>query len=86
MNILSCISAETVPYVEMLRKIRNHLNPGGKIVIAIENRLGMKYWAGCAEDHNAALDCELKGILIRLPVPELFPKRSWRGCSLKPEV
>lgn len=45
------ISGES-PYVEMLRKIRNHLNPGGKIVIAIENRLGMKYWAGCAEDHN----------------------------------
>ena len=28
-----------------------HLAPGGKIVIAIENRLGLKYWAGCAEDH-----------------------------------
>lgn len=39
------------PYVEMLRRIAAHLAPGGKIVIAIENRLGMKYWAGCTEDH-----------------------------------
>ena len=24
----------------------------GNIIIAIENRYGMKYWAGCREDHN----------------------------------
>lgn len=39
------------PYVEMLRRISRHLAPGGKLVIAIENRLGLKYWAGCTEDH-----------------------------------
>ena len=39
------------PYVEMLRRITRHLAPGGKLVIAIENRLGLKYWAGCTEDH-----------------------------------
>ncbi|MGI6010590.1 MAG: SAM-dependent methyltransferase [Ruminococcus sp.] len=39
------------PYVNMLKKISAHLKPGGKIVIAIENRLGLKYWAGCREDH-----------------------------------
>ena len=39
------------PYVEMLRRIAGHLAPGGKLVIAIENRLGLKYWAGCTEDH-----------------------------------
>lgn len=39
------------PYVEMLRRISRHLAPGGKIIIAIENRLGLKYWAGCTEDH-----------------------------------
>ena len=39
------------PYVEMLRRIARHLAPGGRIVIAIENRLGLKYWAGCTEDH-----------------------------------
>ena len=39
------------PYVEMLKRISAHLAPGGKLVIAIENRLGLKYWAGCTEDH-----------------------------------
>ena len=39
------------PYVEMIRRISRHLKPGGKLVIAIENRLGLKYWAGCTEDH-----------------------------------
>ncbi|MGN1140085.1 MAG: class I SAM-dependent methyltransferase [Oliverpabstia sp.] len=39
------------PYEEMLLRIKRHLKPGGKIVIAIENRLGLKYWAGCTEDH-----------------------------------
>lgn len=39
------------PYEEMLIRIKKHLKPNGKIVIAIENRLGLKYWAGCTEDH-----------------------------------
>lgn len=39
------------PYVEMLRCVTSHLKPQGKLVIAIENRLGLKYWAGCTEDH-----------------------------------
>ncbi|RDU22138.1 class I SAM-dependent methyltransferase [Anaerosacchariphilus polymeriproducens] len=39
------------PYVDFLKKIKKHLNKNGKLVIAIENRLGLKYWAGCKEDH-----------------------------------
>lgn len=40
------------PYVDFLKCIKTHLKPGGRIVIAIENRLGMKYFAGCTEDHT----------------------------------
>lgn len=40
------------PYVNLLEILKQHLAPGGKIVIAIENRLGMKYFAGCKEDHT----------------------------------
>lgn len=43
------------PYEEFLRQITSHLKPGGKLVIAIENRLGLKYWAGCSEDHTGHL-------------------------------
>lgn len=40
------------PYVDFLARIRRRLKPDGRIVIAIENRLGLKYFAGCAEDHS----------------------------------
>ena len=40
------------PYDEFLQIITKHLKPNGKVIIAIENRLGMKYWAGCKEDHT----------------------------------
>lgn len=39
------------PYHKFLEILKSHLAPGGRIVIAIENRLGMKYFAGCKEDH-----------------------------------
>ncbi|MBQ8261890.1 MAG: class I SAM-dependent methyltransferase [Lachnospiraceae bacterium] len=39
------------PYTEFLNIVKKHLKADGKIVIAIENRLGMKYFAGCREDH-----------------------------------
>lgn len=39
------------PYVDWLRMMKGHLKEGGRIVIAIENRLGLKYFAGCMEDH-----------------------------------
>lgn len=39
------------PYITFLDKINEHLNEGGKILIAIENRMGLKYLAGCREDH-----------------------------------
>ena len=40
------------PYEEFLKQIMRHLGPGGKILMAIENRLGLKYFAGCTEDHT----------------------------------
>lgn len=39
------------PYDEFLNILSKHLAQGGRIVIAIENKYGMKYWAGCKEDH-----------------------------------
>ena len=34
------------PFADMLRKARSYLKPGGKLIIAIENKYGIKYWAG----------------------------------------
>ncbi len=44
--------SEDNAYSTFLNKIKRHLAPGGKVIIAIENKLGMKYWAGCKEDHT----------------------------------
>ncbi|MEZ3485048.1 MAG: class I SAM-dependent methyltransferase [Lachnospiraceae bacterium] len=40
------------PYLEMLKKIKKYLAEDGKIIIAIENKTGMKYWNGATEDHT----------------------------------
>lgn len=39
------------PYTAFLDKVNRLLKENGKILIAIENRLGLKYFAGCKEDH-----------------------------------
>lgn len=49
------------PYVDFLKTIASHLKPDGKIILAIENRFGLKYWAGCTEDHFGALFEGLEG-------------------------
>ena len=49
------------PYVDFLKIISRHLKPDGKIILAIENRLGLKYWAGCTEDHFGTLFEGLEG-------------------------
>ncbi len=38
-------------FVDFLKIIGKHLKENGKIIIAIENRFGLKYWSGCQEDH-----------------------------------
>ena len=40
------------PFVDMLKKAKSYLKPGGKLIVAIENKYGIKYWAGATEDHT----------------------------------
>ncbi|HEY8270589.1 MAG TPA: class I SAM-dependent methyltransferase, partial [Pseudobdellovibrionaceae bacterium] len=42
------------PFVAFLKKAKSHLKPEGEVLLAIENRLGLKYWAGATEDHTGA--------------------------------
>ncbi|OGR00344.1 MAG: hypothetical protein A2505_08420 [Deltaproteobacteria bacterium RIFOXYD12_FULL_55_16] len=39
------------PPLAMLERVRALLKPEGKLIIAIENQLGLKYFAGVPEDH-----------------------------------
>lgn len=47
------------PYAAFLTDVSGKLKDGGKIYIAIENRLGLKYFSGCKEDHSGV---EFEGI------------------------
>ncbi len=44
-------SNETSPAAHYLTTAAKFLAPGGALVVAIENQLGLKYFNGCAEDH-----------------------------------
>ena len=46
----SYIASDT-PYEDFLLLLKKHLKKNGRIVIAIENRMGLKYLSGCKEDH-----------------------------------
>lgn len=39
------------PYHDFLNILKKHVKKGGRLVIAIENKFGLKYFAGCKEDH-----------------------------------
>jgi len=43
------------PVEECLRIAKQYLKPDGALVVAIENRLGLKYWNNCAEDHTGRM-------------------------------
>lgn len=44
-------TVEESPALAMLKQVRSLLKPDGKLIIAIENQLGLKYFAGAPEDH-----------------------------------
>ncbi len=49
----SYIGGDT-PFEDFLRILLPHMKEGGRILIAIENKYGLKYFAGCREDHLGA--------------------------------
>ena len=49
------------PYEDFLKIMKKHVKKEGCIVIAIENKFGLKYWAGCKEDHVGTYFSGLEG-------------------------
>lgn len=43
------------PYIEFLKGIKKYLKKDGILLIAIENKIGLKYLAGATEDHYDSL-------------------------------
>ena len=42
------------PYISMLKKLNGLLANGGRLILALPNKLGLKYMAGCREDYFSA--------------------------------
>lgn len=49
------------PYEDFFQIMQKHKKSTGLLVIAIENKFGLKYWAGCKEDHVGTYFSGLEG-------------------------
>jgi SAM-dependent methyltransferase len=54
-------SPDPAPYLAFLRSAASRLAPGGSLVLAIENKLGVKYLAGSPEDHTNRIFDSIEG-------------------------
>lgn len=75
------------PYDTFLKILTGHLKNGGRLVIAIENKYGLKYWAGCREDHLGTFYSGISGYAADSPVKTFSRKRLLKfakksGCSV----
>lgn len=46
----SGLMGRTAAQEEVLKLALQYLKPGGQLILAIENRMGLKYWAGCLDE------------------------------------
>jgi SAM-dependent methyltransferase len=57
----SFMGSEGDPYAHALAMFSDLLSADGVLVLAIENQFGLKYWAGCREDHTGRVGDGLEG-------------------------
>ncbi len=48
-------TADKQPFRSFLKNIRKYLKKDGRLLIAIENKFGLKYWNGAKEDHTGIM-------------------------------
>ncbi|MDO4963080.1 MAG: methyltransferase [bacterium] len=74
------------PYIDFINKLKQLLKPNGKILIAIENRFGLKYWCGANEDHTNIMFDGINGYDNKTKV-KTFSKKELeiiiKECNLK---
>jgi SAM-dependent methyltransferase len=63
------------PCQHLLRKVCGLLNSGGRLILAIENKYGLKYWAGAREDHTAEFFGGIQGYTYEDTSHETFGKQ-----------
>lgn len=47
-----CYINSKTPFQDMLKRVKSLLKPDGKLILSIENKYGLKYFAGAGEDHT----------------------------------
>lgn len=67
------------PFVDFLSKIKSYLKDDGKLLIAIENKYGLKYWAGAREDHTGVMYDGLEGYVNTDSKVETFSKNKLKS-------
>ena len=74
------------PYENFLSMLQKHLKKDGRIVIAIENRIGLKYFAGAPEDHLGGIFDGIEGY-SKDSVARTFTRngliRIFKKCGIK---
>lgn len=66
--------ASAAPHLAMLAQAKALLKPNGRLILAIENQLGLKYFAGANEDHLGKPMYGIEGRYTR-GEPQTFGKR-----------
>jgi SAM-dependent methyltransferase len=66
------------PTLTLLERARSFLKPKGKLIIAIENQLGLKYFAGAPEDHHGVPNYGIEG-RYRKDQAQTFGRRQIAG-------
>lgn len=69
-------SLDDAPYLAFLQGIHDVLKPGGQLVLAIENKLGVKYLSGAPEDHSGIPFDSVEGY------PQKSPARTFSRSEL----
>lgn len=71
------------PFSALLSLLKKHLNPGGRILVAMDNPLGMKYFAGNADEHTGQYFDSIRGngvkTLSKTEWQELMAKTGMKG-------
>lgn len=65
------------PFHTFLEIAKTALKPDGILIIAIENKIGLKYWSGCPEDHTGKIYDSIHGYPVE-GTAKTFSKREMK--------
>jgi len=77
--------AEQRPVVALLERVRRAVKPGGMVLIAIENRAGLKYMLGAHEDHYVQRFVGIHNYFGRHDV-NTYSLSEWRGIFAETDL